>query len=269
MNAAIEAARAGEQGRGFAVVADEVRNLAHRSAEAARQIDYIVTDVIKSANDVDNIVKKSAVVIVHSQNDRLKLTNNVSKSKFAAEENLEVSTQIESAATEQAIVSDEMSSGIQKTSFDLKNANDIFMKIVSNMETLRDTQYDNIAYFDVSDNAILFEVAKSDHIVWVDKIIRFAAYKQNSITPQQLKDHTQCRLGMFLLSEDGQKYANHPKFKHLVEFAHPKVHELGMKIYEDVKSNTNIDELDLDIEVLLQSSDDVISLLSELSHVRV
>jgi methyl-accepting chemotaxis protein len=59
LNAAVEAARAGDAGKGFAVVAQEVRVLAHRSAQASKEIKTLILNSDNQVQSGVELVKKA------------------------------------------------------------------------------------------------------------------------------------------------------------------------------------------------------------------
>lgn len=72
LNAAVESARAGDHGKGFSVVAEEVRHLAHRSAEAAKNIKTLIdvtsSNVTQGASVVSQAEKNMHEIVTGSGN---------------------------------------------------------------------------------------------------------------------------------------------------------------------------------------------------------
>ena len=264
LNAAIEAARAGEHGRGFSVVADEVRGLAQRSAEAAREIENIVGDVVKGATDIDAVLGKSVEALELSKGDRTQLEKMILETDEAAGSNVDVTSQIASAASEQSSVSRDMSERIHETHQAIGSASDVFQSISDSIVELRELQISALAEFEANSPQILFRIAKSDHVVWVDRVIRFALFGEDSMPESELKDHNQCRLGIFLNSEKAQQFQHHPLFPELYSQVHPEVHRLGKEIYNSAKRKESTEVLQIEVDKLIDSSNRVLAILDEL-----
>ena len=100
LNAAVEAARAGEQGRGFAVVAGEVRLLAHRSADAAKEIKSLIGDSVSKVESGSGQVLAARETIGQMVNEVRRVTDLVGEITVSSREQSEGVGQINAAVSQ-------------------------------------------------------------------------------------------------------------------------------------------------------------------------
>ncbi len=100
LNAAVEAARAGEQGRGFAVVASEVRSLAHKSADAAKEIKLLIFDSVKKVESGSKLVSEVGAT----------MTEIISSVKHVTD----ITNEISAASSEQSVGIDQVNQAIMQ-----------------------------------------------------------------------------------------------------------------------------------------------------------
>ncbi len=100
LNAAVEAARAGEQGRGFAVVAGEVRSLAHRSADAAREIKSLIGASVEKVDAGSSLVTEAGQTMTEVVSRVRKVTDLIGEITAAGREQHEGIDQVNRAVTQ-------------------------------------------------------------------------------------------------------------------------------------------------------------------------
>jgi methyl-accepting chemotaxis protein len=263
LNAAIEAARAGEHGRGFAVVADEVRTLAEKSAQAAKEIETVTSDIGSQSKDVELKVYEGLNHLKNSQESLSVVLNVMSVAEIAAAKTNEQVTQIAASAEEQSHVATEMSDNLSNLTSNMDELQKLFNEMGGSFDKVISNISKSMSIFaEWKFDCMLLNIAKSDHLLWITRAMGVLSKKEGSLKSSELADHHQCRLGKWYDTIGKDKYGDYKEFIELGNI-HPKVHETGKALVDAVNSK-RLDEANVLALKLVEYKGQVIGTLDDL-----
>lgn len=141
LNAAVEAARAGEAGRGFAVVATEVRALAHRSADAAKEIKNLITVSVNTVETGGHIVQNAGATMAQVVQSAAGISQFLSDISASAREQSIGVKEVEQAVQELDSVTQANATLVEETSASADTLRDLAVELVNEVHVFKLTQH--------------------------------------------------------------------------------------------------------------------------------
>ncbi|MCB1783547.1 MAG: CZB domain-containing protein [Alphaproteobacteria bacterium] len=270
LNATIEAARAGDAGKGFAVVASEVKALSNETAIATKEITEIIGDLVSSIQEISSSMTEVIDAVNSGQEISVLVRERMGEIEIHAGQTKQAMDEISHALTEQNIAIQEIS---RSSGSILENSKANRTLSANNAKASRISgkaavdMINELTSQSVITDKMLLKVAESDHLVWVRKVadMIFTQSNETKLPIEELKDHTQCRLGKWYYSKGQEILGTNDIFKKLEE-PHALIHKLGREAYNLYEQNRYDEAMDKLAE-MEKISETIISMLDQIEKI--
>lgn len=233
LNATIEAARAGEAGKGFTVVASEVKSLSNETSKATQEISEIIGELVSNINAIVGSMQEVGSAVSSGESVTQDVMGRMSQIGSQAALVRERMDDIAHALVEQSQASAEISSATVNILSDSGKNREMSEKNANSSRVSSQQATDLIGRVGsaaASDPLVVIKLAKSDHIVWRRKLTDLLL-GNSELSADEIKDHTQCRLGKWYYSLGKQNFSKYPAFVEL-ENSHERIHRIGREVYQ-------------------------------------
>jgi len=227
LNATIEAARAGEAGKGFAVVANEVKNLANQTARATVDIRARIESLRVEMGEIVRTMQEGATAVEHGEGVINATSSGMSR---LAEQVRGVSVKMAEIAgilNQQTAASADVSEGVgviaTLSARNVATINDVVDEMDAASKGII-AALNEMATLEIDDFTL--HVAKSDHMLWRKRLAEMVVGRE-VLNPDELADHTKCRLGKWCATLTDETILRHPAYAAL-EAPHREVHRHGI-----------------------------------------